>query len=96
MTSAEAQTLLPAFLDFVKTLKGDEKSEAQTFLDRLFKALGHAGAQEAGATFEYRVAKKPGSSQLSLFSGMISPTRRSSRVASSSPISSGPPASSSR
>ncbi len=69
MTSAEAKTLLPAFLDFVKTLKGDEKSEAQTFLDRLFKALGHAGAQEAGATFEYRVAKKPGSSQLSLFSG---------------------------
>lgn len=69
MTSAEAQTLLPAFLDFVKTLKGDEKSEAQTFLDRLFKALGHEGAQEAGATFEYRVAKKPGSSQLSLFSG---------------------------
>jgi len=69
MTSAEAQTLLPAFLDFVKTLKGDEKSEAQTFLDRLFKALGHAGAQEAGETFEYRVAKKPGSSQLSLFSG---------------------------
>ncbi len=69
MTAAEAKTLLPAFLDFVKSLKGDEKSEAQTFLDRLFKALGHAGAQEAGATFEYRVAKKPGSSQLSLFSG---------------------------
>jgi len=69
MTSPEAKTLLPAFLDFVKTLQGDEKSEAQTFLDRLFKALGHAGAQEAGATFEYRVAKKPGSSQLSLFSG---------------------------
>lgn len=69
MTSAEAQTLIPAFLDFVKTLKGEEKSAAQTFLDRLFKALGHAGAQEAGATFEYRVAKKPGSSQLSLFSG---------------------------
>lgn len=43
MASAEAKTLLPAFLDFVKTLHGDEKSEAQTFLDRLFKALGHAG-----------------------------------------------------
>jgi type II restriction/modification system DNA methylase subunit YeeA len=69
MTSAEAKELLPPFLDFVKTLKGDEKSEAQTFLDRLFRALGHAGAKEAGATFEYRVAKKPGSSQLSLFSG---------------------------
>lgn len=69
MTSAEAKTLLPPFLDFVKTLQGDEKSEAQTFLDRLFRALGHDGAKEAGATFEYRVAKKPGSSQLSLFSG---------------------------
>jgi hypothetical protein len=34
----------------VKTLKGDEKSEAQTFLDRLFKALGHVGAKEAGTT----------------------------------------------
>ena len=29
MTSAEAKTLLPPFLDFVKTLQGDEKSEAQ-------------------------------------------------------------------
>lgn len=69
MTSAEAKELLPPFLDFVKKLQGDEKSEAQIFLDRLFRALGHEGAKEAGATFEYRVAKKPGSSQLSLFSG---------------------------
>ncbi|MDP1588506.1 MAG: N-6 DNA methylase, partial [Prosthecobacter sp.] len=67
MTAAEAKTLLPAFLDFVKTLQGDEKSEAQIFLDHLFRALGHAGVKEAGATFEYRVAKKPGTSQLSLF-----------------------------
>jgi hypothetical protein len=69
MTSHEAKTLLPAFLEFVKTLHGDEKSEAQIFLDHLFRALGHAGVQEAGATFEYRVAKKPGTSQLSLFAG---------------------------
>ncbi len=67
MTAAEAKTLIPPFLDFVKTLQGDEKSEAQTFLDRLFRALGHPGAKEAGATFEYRVAKKPGTSQLTLF-----------------------------
>ena len=46
MTSAEAQTPLPPFL---KTLKGDEKSEAQTFLDRLFKALGHACAAKEKA-----------------------------------------------
>jgi hypothetical protein len=69
MTAAEAKTLLPAFLDFVKTLQGDEKSKAQTFLGRLFKALGQGGAQEAGATYEYRLARQPGSSQLSLFSG---------------------------
>jgi hypothetical protein len=69
MTSAEAKELIPPFLDFAKTLDGDEKSEAQIFLDHLFRALGHAGAKEAGATFEYRVAKKPGTSQLSLFSG---------------------------
>ena len=44
----------------------DEKSEAQTFLDHFFRALGHAGAMEAGATFEFRIAKKPGSPQLEL------------------------------
>jgi len=58
MTSAEAKTLLPPFLDFVKTLQGDEKSEAQTFLDRFFRALGHSGAQEAGATFEQLLARR--------------------------------------
>ncbi len=67
MTSAEAKELIPPLLAFAKTLDGDEKSEAQIFLDHLFRALGHAGANEAGATFEYRVAKKPGTSQLSLF-----------------------------
>jgi hypothetical protein len=45
MTAAEAKTLLPAFPDFVKTLQGDEKSKAQTFLGRLFKALGQGGAR---------------------------------------------------
>ena len=67
MTPAEAKVLLPAFLNFFKILDGDEKSEAQIFLDHLFRALGHEGAKQAGATFEYRVAKKPGTSQLSLF-----------------------------
>ncbi len=67
MNPDEAKALLPPFLDFAKTLAGDEKSEAQIFLDHLFRALGHAGAKQAGATFEYRVAKKPGTNQLSLF-----------------------------
>lgn len=33
MTSAEAQTLIPAFLDFVKTLKGDEKGQTANLMD---------------------------------------------------------------
>lgn len=36
-------------------LRGDEKGEAQVFLDRLFQAFGHAGAIEAGAKYEERV-----------------------------------------
>ena len=38
-----------------ENLRGDEKGEAQVFLDRLFKALGHDGVFEAGATLEQRV-----------------------------------------
>ncbi|MGI9089116.1 MAG: DNA methyltransferase [Chthoniobacterales bacterium] len=65
----ELKDALQAFVEFAKGLKGDEKSEAQTFLDHFFRALGHAGAIEAGATFEFRVAKKPGSAQLELIVG---------------------------
>src|SRR6266567_7034370 len=57
---------LSEFVRFAQTLRGDEKSEAQSFLDHLFRALGHGGVIEAGATFEFRVAKKPGSPQLEL------------------------------
>ena len=39
-------------------LRGDEKGEAQSFLDRLFRAYGHEGVQEAGAEFESRVRTK--------------------------------------
>ena len=49
------------FVDYARTLKGDEKGEAQVFCDRLFKAFGHGGYKEAGATLEYRV-KGPGKS----------------------------------
>jgi hypothetical protein len=48
--------------DFVRfrreSLTGDEKGEAQVFLDRLFRALGHAGVFEAGATPEQRVRRR--------------------------------------
>src|SRR3989475_1111751 len=67
---------LSEFVRFAQTLKGDEKSEAQSFLDRFFRALGHDGVIEAGATFEFRVAKKPGSPQLELIKGNGAPTTR--------------------
>ena len=46
------------FVDYARTLKGDEKGEAQVFCDRLFQAFGHAGYKEAGAELEYRVKAK--------------------------------------
>ncbi len=66
MATAELIESLEKFVKFSRTLKGDEKSEAQIFLDHFFRALGHEGVQEAGATFEFRIAKKPGSAQLEL------------------------------
>ena len=38
-------------------IKGDEKGEAQIFLDRLFAAFGRKGVKEAGATLEERIKK---------------------------------------
>jgi hypothetical protein len=65
----DLKNALSDFVRFAQTLRGDEKGESQTFLDRFFRALGHEGVIEAGATFEFRVAKKPGSSQLELIRG---------------------------
>ncbi len=69
MATVELKSSLAEFAAFARTLHGDEKSEAQGFLERFFRALGHAGVMEAGATFEFRVAKKPGSAQLELLKG---------------------------
>lgn len=66
---------LSEFVRFAQGLKGDEKSESQSFLNEFFRALGHEGAIQAGATFEFRVAKKPGSPQLELITGNGAPTR---------------------
>jgi hypothetical protein len=41
------------FVRFAQTLKGDEKSKAQLYLDHFFRALGHDGVIEAGASFEF-------------------------------------------
>ena len=71
----ELKSALSEFVRFAQSLRGDEKSEAQTFLDHFFRALGHDGVIEAGATFEFRVAKKPGSPQLELIKGNGAPSR---------------------
>ena len=46
------------FVKYANTLDGDEKGEAQVFLDRFFQAFGHKGYKEAGATLERRVCRK--------------------------------------
>lgn len=47
--------------DFVRYrreyLRGDEKGEAQIFNEALFRAFGHLGIRQAGATLEQRVRK---------------------------------------
>lgn len=50
--------MIQSFVEYVGTLRGDEKGEAQVFCDRLFRAFGHAGYKEAGATLEFRVKAK--------------------------------------
>ena len=41
-------------------ITGDEKGEAQIFIDRLFQAFARPGAREVGGTFEERVKKRAG------------------------------------
>lgn len=49
---------LQNFVSFCKQhIKGQEKKEAQTFLDRFFRAFGHEGAIEAGASYEEPIKK---------------------------------------
>ena len=55
---SETRDHIKAFVDYAKTLDGYEKGEAQVFCDRLFKAFGHAGYKEAGATLEFKVKRQ--------------------------------------
>ncbi|MFJ6404678.1 DNA methyltransferase [Streptomyces hydrogenans] len=61
MVTRGSETLraqLDALVKYRKAhLTGDEKGEAQVFLDRLFRAFGHEGVREAGATLEMRIKK---------------------------------------
>jgi hypothetical protein len=58
MSPDERKRSLLEFVQWVaEHIRGDEKGEAQVFLDRLFQAFGHPGAKEVGAEFEKRVRK---------------------------------------
>ncbi len=49
---------LSAFVQWAQThITGDEKGQAQIFLDRLFQAFGHAGSLDVGGEPEFRVRK---------------------------------------
>jgi SAM-dependent methyltransferase len=49
---------LSKFVQFCQqNITGQERKEAQTFLDRFFRAFGHEGALEAGATYEEAIKK---------------------------------------
>ncbi len=49
------------FVDWTKQhITGDEKGQAQIFLDRLFQAFGQPGALEVGGTLEKRVKNDDG------------------------------------
>ena len=61
------------FADFAAKLKGDEKSEAQTFIFHLLEAFNHdANTLPEGASFEYRV-RFPGNK--TKFSDLVWPVR---------------------
>ncbi|BDY26614.1 DNA methyltransferase [Mycolicibacterium mageritense] len=55
MASESLLADLAEFVEYRNKLDGDEKGEAQVFLDRLFRAFGLVGYKEAGATLEARV-----------------------------------------
>lgn len=60
-TTAEKTKSFASFLEWTaKHIKGDEKGEAQIFLDRLFQAFGWAGLKEAGAQCEERLKNDAG------------------------------------
>ncbi|MXX83587.1 MAG: class I SAM-dependent DNA methyltransferase [Chloroflexi bacterium] len=55
-------------------IQGDEKGEAQVFLERLMKAFGHAGALEVGA-YEERVRKRHNGKSTVAFADYLMPKR---------------------
>ncbi|TAE61764.1 MAG: class I SAM-dependent DNA methyltransferase [Nostocales cyanobacterium] len=57
MTSSTPESLLK-FVQFCQQhITGQERKEAQIFLDRFFRAFGHEGVLEVGATYEEAIKK---------------------------------------
>jgi SAM-dependent methyltransferase len=53
-----SQDKLAEFVDWcAKHITGDEKGQAQIFLDRLFQAFGQGGCLDVGGTTEFRIRK---------------------------------------
>jgi hypothetical protein len=58
-TPASLLERLQAFVRYREEhLRGDEKGEAAIFLENLFKAFGHDGVRQAGATLEQRISRR--------------------------------------
>lgn len=57
MSPLSTAQALQSFADWVASIRGDEASEAQTYVNRLLQAWGWADALEAGTTFERRIPK---------------------------------------
>lgn len=56
--SADRSAALSTFTAWAHAhITGDEKGQAQIFIDRLFQAFGHAGSLDVGGTPEFRVRK---------------------------------------
>ncbi|RKG66661.1 class I SAM-dependent DNA methyltransferase [Corallococcus sp. CA054B] len=62
---------LQQFVEWAGKLRGDEKGEAQLFLEHLFQAFGHKGIVEAGAVLEHRVRKKMGVKTTTNFADLV-------------------------
>ena len=64
------------FVDWQRAnIKGDEKGEAQIFLDHLMRAFGHAGAIEAGGSYETRVRRRRNGKTTVSFADYLVPKR---------------------
>jgi hypothetical protein len=57
-TGNSRESLLAEFVEWAaQHITGDEKGEAQIFLDRLFRAFGQKGSLDVGGTAEMRIRK---------------------------------------